>query len=146
MMKEGKPENGLLGSRALIVQKSHQINTEGHLQPFFFWAFQNGLSYENSENTKAPIRHYAHPFFIFSLKITECASFLPEYKSCLDTWKDGNLWSVSCKVYISTCLQETYFCAHIILFPTKSFSKICKLQKHTTSHRAAAADTLVKNH
>lgn len=59
MMKEGKLANGLLGSAALIVQKSHQINTESHLQPFFSSAFQNGLSNENSEITKAPIRLYA---------------------------------------------------------------------------------------
>lgn len=69
MMKEGKLENGLLGSTALIVQKSHQINTEGHLQPFFSWAFQNGLSYENSEITKAPIRLHAPSFFSFSLNM-----------------------------------------------------------------------------
>lgn len=68
MMKEGKPENGLLGSRAVIVQKSHQINSESHLQPFFSSAFQNGLSYENSKITKAPIRLYAPSFFAFSLK------------------------------------------------------------------------------
>lgn len=74
MMKEGKLENGLLGSTALIVQKSHQINTESHLQPFFSWAFQNGLSNENSEITKAPIRLYAHPFSSFPLKVIECAS------------------------------------------------------------------------
>lgn len=72
MMKEGKPGNGLLGSTALIVQKSHRINTEGHFQPFFSSAFQNGLSYENSEITKAPIRH--NPFSSFPLKVIQCAS------------------------------------------------------------------------
>lgn len=56
MMKESRLGNGLLGSTALIVQKSHQINTENHLQPFFSSAFQNGLSNENSEITKTPIR------------------------------------------------------------------------------------------
>ena len=73
MMKEGRLENGLLGSASLIVQKSHQINTEGHLLHFFSQAFQNGLSYENSEITKAPIKHYAHTFFFIPLKAFECA-------------------------------------------------------------------------
>lgn len=47
-----------------IVQKSHQINAEGHLQAFFLRAFQNGLSYENSEITKAPIKPPAQPFLL----------------------------------------------------------------------------------
>lgn len=81
MMKEGKLENGLLGSTALIVQKSHRINTEGHLEPFFSSAFQNGLSYENSEITNAPIRHYVHPFSSFPLKVIECASLHSHFNS-----------------------------------------------------------------
>ena len=58
-MKEGSGEKGFLGSAVFIVEESHQINTEAHLRPFFSQAFQNRLSYENSEITKAPIRHYA---------------------------------------------------------------------------------------
>lgn len=93
MMKEGKLGNGLLGSTALIVQKSHQINTESHLQPFFSWAFQNGLSNENSEITKAPIRLYAHSFSSPSLKTFECVchfkntSRTPQSTDCLESWE-----------------------------------------------------------
>lgn len=32
------------GAPAVIVQESHQINTEGHLEPFFSQAFQKGLT------------------------------------------------------------------------------------------------------
>lgn len=88
MMKEGKLANGLLGSTALIVQKSHQINTESHLQPFFSSAFQNGLSNENSEITKAPIRLYAHSFSSASLKAFECGSEgAHRFTTCLYSWE-----------------------------------------------------------
>lgn len=59
-----------VGSASLIVQKSHRINTEGHSQPFFSSAFHNGLSYENSKMTKAPIRLRAAAFL------------LPAFESC----------------------------------------------------------------
>lgn len=88
MMKEGKLANGLLGSTALIVQKSHQINTESHLQPFFSSAFQNGLSNENSEITKAPIRLYVHSFSSASLKAFECESEgAHRFTTCLYSWE-----------------------------------------------------------
>lgn len=90
MMKEGKLENGLRGSTGLIVQKSHQINTEGHLQPFFSQAFQNGLSYENSEITKAPIRHYAQPFFSHPFKAVNVPSLILKLTSSFADLKDRN--------------------------------------------------------
>ena len=69
-MKEGSGEKGFLGSAVFIVEESHQINTEAHLRPFFSQAFQNRLSYENSEITKAPIRHYASLLFSLSLSLS----------------------------------------------------------------------------
>lgn len=103
MMKEGKLANGLLGSTALIVQKSHQINTESHLQPFFSSAFQNGLSNENSEITKAPIRLYARSFSSGSLKVFECESErAPRSANCLHSWE---LFFSKCKAmqFFFTC-------------------------------------------
>lgn len=61
------------GAPAVIVQESHQINTEGHLEPFFSQAFQNGLTMKTWEITKAPIKHHAQPFFSLLLKVFECA-------------------------------------------------------------------------
>lgn len=102
-MKEGKLENGLLGSAALIVQKSHQINTEGHLQPFFSQAFQNGLSYENSEMTKAPIRHYAHPFFSCPLKAFECALAFTTLHNFFSIVCSLHAWWNTMTVFIKMC-------------------------------------------
>lgn len=99
MMKEGKLANGLLGSTALIVQKSHQINTESHLQPFFSSAFQNGLSNENSEITKAPIRLYACSFSSAALKVLECESErAPRLANCLHSW--AFFFLIKCKAII----------------------------------------------
>lgn len=48
-------ENVLLRVLNHIVQKSHQINTEDHLGLLFWKAFERGLNYENSHDTKVPI-------------------------------------------------------------------------------------------
>lgn len=48
-------KNVLLRVLNHIVQKSHQINTEDHLGLLFWKAFERGLNYENSHDTKVPI-------------------------------------------------------------------------------------------
>ena len=48
-------KNALLRVLNHIVQKSHQINTEDHLELLFWKAFERGLNYENSHDTKVPI-------------------------------------------------------------------------------------------
>ena len=48
-------KNVLLRVLDRIVQKSHQINTEDHLGLLFWKAFERGLNYENSHDTKVPI-------------------------------------------------------------------------------------------
>lgn len=136
MMKEGKLENGLLGSTALIVQKSHQINTESHLQPFFSWAFQNGLSNENSEITKAPIRLYAHPFSSFPLKVIECASLHSHLSPQVVL---GNF----IKMYISTHTIEkkkenVFFSVYIFYTIFHSITQLLIILRICTRNYAAA--------
>lgn len=51
-------KNVLLRVSNHIVQKSHQINTEDHLELLFWKAFEKGLNYENSHDTKVPINGF----------------------------------------------------------------------------------------
>lgn len=53
--KRASGKNVLLRALNHIVQKSHQINTEDHLELLFWKAFERGLNYENSHDTKVPI-------------------------------------------------------------------------------------------
>lgn len=51
-------KNVLLRVSNHIVQKSHQINTEDHLELLFWKAFEKGLNYENSHDSKVPINGF----------------------------------------------------------------------------------------
>lgn len=53
--KRVSSKNVLLRVLNHIVQKSHQINTEDHLELLFWKAFERGLNYENSHDTEVPI-------------------------------------------------------------------------------------------
>lgn len=53
--KRASGKNVLLRVLNHIVQKSHQINTEDHSELLFWKAFERGLNYENSHDTKVPI-------------------------------------------------------------------------------------------
>lgn len=142
MMKEGKLENGLLGSTALIVQKSHQINTEGHLQPFFSWAFQNGLSYENSEITKAPIRYYAHPFFSSPLKAIECASLQSYLSSQVVCTHLKEVHPAKCIFFHFPNLIELYLYFNLwinVLWQSSQFALSLKEFSHQWRRTIAAA-------